>query len=397
MPLTCEMLFKYSLLENMELRLFEKGNQSQLLEFFDITQRINSVDQFIIESPSFPGSTDKIKRGELVSGIGATLAIEGTTIGEEEIEESFRKADLNEQLKRKEQEAENSRKVYHFILDLQSQYGDEFIYSEAMIKQIHKYFSENMDYLSNTPGDYRGDFDVTFGSPRKKSLCRSRADVINAMGNFVSWLNQKEESIVSGNTIVKAIMAHYYLTEIHPFGDGNGRTARALEALVLYINGINDYCFWSLSNFWSTHKDKYLIHLDSIRRTCDPTDFVIWGMKGYLEEIESIKKKVLTKVKRLMLMDYVKYLLEYKSTQKTKINKRIVDVIRLLIRAGKVEYVKFRNYPEVKALFQNVSNATISRDFKKMIEKELITITKVDEILYVEANYKILDHVRYNV
>lgn len=397
MSLTCEMLFKYDLIEKMENRLLERGNQKLLSEFFDITQKITSVDQFIKESPSFPGSTDKIKRGELVSGIGATLSIEGTIIGEDEIEESFRKAGLNEQLKRKEQEAENSRKVYQFIIELQNLYGENFNYSEAIIKQIHKYFTENMDYISNTPGDYRGDFDVTFGSPRKKSLCRNRFDVKSAMKSFVKWLNQKEDGIFSRNVIVKAIMSHYYLTEIHPFGDGNGRTARGLEALVLYINGINVYCFWSLSNFWSTHKDKYLVHLDNIRRTCDPTDFVIWGLKGYLEEIQLIKKKVLTKVKRLMFMDYVKYLLDNKSNEKIKINKRIVDVLRLLVRVGRVEFGKFRNYPEVKALFQNVSNSTISRDFKKMTDEKLISITEIEDSVYLEANYRILDYVTYNV
>jgi Fic family protein len=57
------------------------------------------------------------------------------------------------------------------------------------------------------------------------------------------------------------MMAHYYLTEIHPFVDGNGRAARALEALILNAHGVNDYCFWSWANFWSAHKDQYLLHL----------------------------------------------------------------------------------------------------------------------------------------
>ena len=40
------------------------------------------------------------------------------------------------------------------------------------------------------------------------------------------------------NEAIRAALAHYYSALIHPFGDGNGRTARAIEAILLKSAGI---------------------------------------------------------------------------------------------------------------------------------------------------------------
>jgi Fic family protein len=397
MELTFEKLIKFDLIENSQDQFFSK-NLNRFWEFLNIIQEIQSIDQFIKDSPSFPGSTDKIIRGELISAIGATLAIEGSTIQHDEIEESFRKADMNEKLERIEQEAENSRRVYQFITDMCCKNRNHFKYAEQMIKQIHKYFTENIDYMSNRPGDYR-DFIVTFGTPRMGGLCRTRSEIETAMKNFVNWLNNdKNETSLFHDPKLKAILAHYYLSEIHPFADGNGRTARALEALILFENGINNYCFWSLANFWSSHRSEYLVHLRNIRMTCDPWDFLLWGMKGYLAEIKRIKSLVLKKVKQLMFKDYINYLFKNKKTETIKINQRIVDILYILVESGKITIDKLNSLPIIKAMYRNSSPSTKSKDFQKMVQKRLILFTEEENgKVYIEANLKILNFVVYNV
>jgi len=395
--LNYENLIQFNLLENAEKELLDPKNSNDIFDFLGIIQEIESIDHFIKDLPSYPGSTEKIIRNEMISAIGATLAIEGTSISKDEIEESFQKASRNEKLERREQEAENSRKVYYFIRELTEKKSEDFIYTESMIKQIHKYFTADLNYLSNVPGQYRGDFKVEFGYPRRSGLCMTKSQIEKAMTNFTEWLNAEGSGILSRNDIVKAIMAHYYLTEIHPFGDGNGRTSRATEALVLYINGINYYCFWSLANFWSLNKDEYIAYLGEIYTTSNPLKFLMWGLTGYRDEIKRIKNLALLKLKKLMLMDYAKYLLADKSNQPIKINQRIIDVLKILINKNKSEYRKFSNSPEISALYNNVSISTKNRDFEKMILSDLILI-KVNEEndkIYIEPNFSILDQVTY--
>ncbi len=396
MTLNFERLTKFDLIDSLEQQMFSKNNPSEFIKFISTTGDIMSIDQFIEDSPSYPGSTEKIIRNELISGIGATLQIEGTVIGKEEIEESFRKADLNEKLKRKEQEAENSRKVYYFIIEVVRNNKGKFVYSERMIKQIHNLFTHGMNYINNTPGDYRN-FPVSFGEPRRNGLCKTRTEIDTAMSNFVKWLNKQETDYINSNMIAKAIMAHYYLTEIHPFADGNGRTSRALEALILYVNRVNPYCFWSLANFWSRNKDKYLIYLADIYDKQDQWNFLIWGMKGYLEEIKRIKGLVLKKQKQLMFMDYVKYLLDNKKKQKIKINQRIIDILRLLVKSGRVSLRKFLSSPEISALYRNITATTRGRDFKKLGDLKLVNFLEEKDEVFAEPNFNLLEHIYYNV
>ena len=308
MALNLEKLMKYDLVDDIEAKMGDHNNEKYMKSFFDFFsayQQINADNQFIRESPAYPGSTDKILRSELVSSIGATLAIEGTKLTKEEIEESFQKADHNKELEKKEQEAQNSRNAYDYIRNLVKKSRDKFTYNEKHIKHIHKHITENIDYVGNVPGQYR-DINPIFGEPPKKSLCETKTDVETAISKLIYWLNKEESGLLRGNTIVRAIMAHYYLAEIHPFGDGNGRTARTVEALILYVNRINIYCFWSLANFWSANRNEYIVHLGNIRATCNPWDFLMWGIEGYLKEIQRIKGLVLKKAKQLMLMDYVR-------------------------------------------------------------------------------------------
>lgn len=61
------------------------------------------------------------------------------------------------------------------------------------------------------------------------------SDVTNLMEEFVDWL--KSEEALKLNPVKQAALAHFKLVNIHPFGDGNGRTARLLTNLILVRNG----------------------------------------------------------------------------------------------------------------------------------------------------------------
>lgn len=398
MKLTFEKLIQFDLIEDIEAGL-GKEEIGTLMAFLKVCQEIQNVDQFIKDLPSYPGSMDKIERSERVSSIGATLAIEGIKLTTEEIEAALEKRNLDTELEKSDQETLNTQFAYEYVISLlSSKPPDKFVYTEDHIKEIHKRLTSNIDYGLNVPGQYR-EVNPIYGVPPRRSLCRTKGEVENAMSRFVEWLNTEDSGPVSSIRMAKAIMAHYYLAEIHPFGDGNGRTARALEALILYEARINTYCFWSLANFWSANRNEYIIHLANIRSTCNPWELLIWGLKGYLKEVQRIKADVLKKVKQLMLMDYVRWLNETKKLQEPekKINSRIVGILEFLTHCDDVPLAKFVASPQVKTLYYRLSSQTRYRDFDKMSKLKLTRTYQKDGEEYIGPNYPLLEYLQYNI
>lgn len=113
------------------------------------------------------------------------------------------------------------------------------------IKSLH--FMMIMHDLPNMPGQWRpGAVTVThspsgeivYEAPEKELV----PDLINAM---LAQIDDPD----AGSTTVRAAMVHLNLTMIHPFKDGNGRMARALQSLVLARDGILSPIFCSIEEW----------------------------------------------------------------------------------------------------------------------------------------------------
>ncbi len=79
---------------------------------------------------------------------------------------------------------------------------------------------------------------------------------------------------------------------MHPFLDGNGRTARALEALVLQRAGLRDTAFIAMSNYYYEEKAAYLDVLAEVRsQNHDLTPFINFGLKGIALQCDRSSRK----------------------------------------------------------------------------------------------------------
>ncbi|MDR3156128.1 MAG: Fic family protein [Holosporaceae bacterium] len=120
-------------------------------------------------------------------------------------------------------EAKNHAEAFDYIVSLVNQGKVNY---EDVILKIHSIILNGID--DNNRGRYRNvrvriaGSDVVLPNPLK---------VPDLMKNFTEKLDKKPDSIL------KAFEAHYKLVEIHPFIDGNGRTARLLMNLILMRAG----------------------------------------------------------------------------------------------------------------------------------------------------------------
>ncbi len=72
------------------------------------------------------------------------------------------------------------------------------------------------------------------------------------LDELCAWLEQTDVS-----PPVAAALVHVRLAAIHPFRDGNGRTARILASLVMFRGGYKAPQFTSLEEWWGRHIDEY--------------------------------------------------------------------------------------------------------------------------------------------
>jgi Fic family protein len=105
-----------------------------------------------------------------------------------------------------------------------------FDYSETLLSALH--FMITKYQPEKWPGRYRtGEIYVTSSDPLEPVYTGPAADMVpGLMGELVDWLRGGD---ADAPAYARAAMAHLNLVSIHPWRDGNGRSARALHTLVL--------------------------------------------------------------------------------------------------------------------------------------------------------------------
>jgi Fic family protein len=190
--------------------------------------------------------------------------------------------------------------------------------------------------------------------------------------SFIEWINCPEFHQL--NPVIRAALAHYYLGLIHPFADGNGRSARLVEALILQTAGIK-YVPVMLSNFYYRNMDDYYWAFSkSIKnKDNDVSDFLEFVLKGMIESLKEIKEKITYHIRVLTLKDYYLFLQSEKI-----ISQRQYDLMLFLIKSADYQFnlKDLQKSHPLNILFRNVSPSTIRRDINKLLDLKLIKIAK---------------------
>src|SRR3989338_5262221 len=97
-------------------------------------------------------------------------------------------------------------------------------------------------------------------------------DVPRLVSEFLDWLNS--DKIKEVNPVILAGIVHYETARIHPFIDGNGRTARLMVCLVLYKRGFDHRRFFALDDFYDENRAAYYAALKTVQT--DKGDITRW-------------------------------------------------------------------------------------------------------------------------
>ncbi|HLF08342.1 MAG TPA: Fic family protein [Dehalococcoidia bacterium] len=364
---------------------FEFRLDADAPEVVRLLERAHALASVILAIPIPAPAADRIHALNIMRAVRGTTGIEGAELSEAEAQEII--ATPREQTvlpatrSREEQEARNAHALMLFVAEaLRAKPGLSL--TETLICEIHDQITRGIDYPRNIPGHYRT-HSVSAGS----YIPPPSSDVPRLMGEFVRWFNDGPPS--NWDLIIQALVAHFYVVSIHPFGDGNGRTARGVESLLLFKGMVNARGFYSLANYYYQHREEYVQHLDHVRFESggDLMPFVLFGLRGLAAELQAVHNEVLQEVRRLAYRDYARSLLMADTSLSAPRRGRLILLAQMLVDDAISTDALLSGRADTGRLYRRLSEKTLVRDLAYLAQYGLVMVHRGQ----VSANMAVMD------
>lgn len=333
-----------------------------------------------------PGAAEDLWTLYLVKGVQATTAIEGNTLSAEQIRERIQgRLALPPSQEYLGREVDNIlRACWGIETDISDgiplRLSPDWI--AACNRQVLNGLEEHLEE-GVVPGEIPAH---TVGVGHYRGA--PRADCAFLLDRLCGWLEQErglsmfplEEDDRIATAIVHSILAHLYIAWIHPFGDGNGRTARLVEFILLARAGVPLTSAQILSNHYNLTRAEYYRQLDRSSRAGggqgDPLGFVLYALQGLVdglgkqcEEIDAIQLSIAWKH---FVFDRFR-----QERRSPALNRRREIALALTDLEQPVPRTELRRLnPAVTELYATKTDKTLTRDINWLLEEKLIVKRK---------------------
>jgi len=167
--------------------------------------------------------------------------------------------------------------------------------SVDFILKLHKIVTEKTLFEDEAyAGRFRDDMVYVKDKRRDKVIYTppSAGQVFLAMKQLIEWVNEKNDAHFI-HPLIKASFIHFYFVYIHPFFDGNGRTARALFYYFMIKNGYEFFKYFSISVVVQKTKIQYYKAIkDAEDCNADITYFLLYMATTILESIHLVTERI---------------------------------------------------------------------------------------------------------
>lgn len=330
---------------------------------------IEAAKEVITNAPLIPAYEARFRDDAKLKTIHFGTALEGNdlTQGEAKLIMDRGVADVNEAenmgivaRSRDVQEVINYRNVVDFIQNTEptTEYKMELI-NQVHALVVHRLVPEKQaGMIRQTAVVLKNSLsgEVAFRPPDFESVPQLMAD-------FLEWLNCEKGR--SEHAILRAGVTHYVLTAIHPYTEGNGRTARAMATLVLFAEGYDIKRFFALEEYFDSHAADYFGALSEVSDQSenladrDLTPWLTVFTRALAMELTRIKEKV-----RELAADTV---MKRKLGRQVLLSQRQLKIVEYLNANGEI------GMAEARGTLYMVSEDTILRDLKYLLDRGVIS------------------------
>jgi Fic family protein len=328
--------------------------------------------EHISNEPLRPSLAKELHQLYVAKGVLATTAIEGNTLTEGEVRQQLEgNLKLPPSKEYMRQEVENVATACNKIKEgLMKGSGSSI--GVATIKEFNQLILEKLPHESHTiPGQFR-QCSVVVGPYRGAPP----EDCEYLVARLCEWLASSDfagnESQRIVYAILKSVIAHLYLAWIHPFGDGNGRTARLVEFQILLAAGVPTPAAHLLSNHYNQTRQEYYRQLDLASKSGgDVLPFICYAVQGFVdglrEQLHFIKLQQFDIVWRNFIYE------KFRDQNSVAAQRQLRLALDLGDQQNPVELSKITELtPKLAKFYAKKTMRTIQRDVLELESKDLI-------------------------
>lgn len=317
-----------------------------------LLSRISSAREVILNSPLIPKWEVALRRDAMIHSAHSSTSIEGNKLSLEQVSDLSHGREVMATRKDK-QEVLN----YLNVLENIDKLLNDGELTEKDILNIHRRVTKETLENPEDCGAYRKRYVVVANRLTREVIYRppENKDVPELVMNLTAWLNSEEAR--EFDPVIEAGIAHYEFVRIHPFIDGNGRTARVLATSILYKRGFDAKQFFCLDDYYDSNRLAYYKALQSVdQKTIDLTGWLEYFVEGVNTSLEAVKERVVR--------------LSSERLRKTRrgqvaLTERQMQVVEFINRNGKVTNTDMRE------MFK-ISDRAALKEIRKLVDLKVL-------------------------
>lgn len=388
---------------NFELRVDDGGLAASLIPI----EAYKEAALNLVLPPDWRDQLDRLNRVRAVHG---TTALEGNPLSEAEVGRQMELLDSQPEPKKSDQITKEQLQIRN-AGKAQAWIRLRFRSTEAPLRlsdilTMHRMVTEHSDTTNNIPGAFRT-FSVQVGARDLGGvhIGAPHSKLSGMMENYIRFVHSR--IMTESHPVLRALLSHFFLVTIHPFGDGNGRVSRLVEAGILLQGGYNVHGFYGLSNYFYRNEREYKTLLQESRRVqpFNVTPFIRFGIEGFARELKGINNFIKSKLNRVVYRAMLVRAFNNRMAKRRRLlNQREYNLLDFLLvetepvdpfsenPSRKIKLSELRGARYVQAAYRGVTARTFSRELTRLSEFGFIRFTKdessKDNELTVEIDFE---------
>lgn len=322
-------------------------------------------------SPIPPEAHQRLLSAAIRDGSLATAAIGGNPLSADEVAEALATDDPVSGEHNSVTEVRSAADALGMLVD-EVAGGAPAPVDATLLLRLHGRIGAGLgEHLDATPGRLRsGEAGAAYSAPRAD-------DVPGLLDGLFGWLEREFARTAPGgefgDAIVRAVVTHVYVLWIRPFGDGNGRAARALESYVLMSSGMPAIASQVLTRFYGETRGDYLRQLRLATADRSLTSFIAYAADGLRDGLAATLEAVRRVQFESAWREFVYDRFDRHAHRKRTVFRRRRGLMLAFPLEGRLELEEAGLLdPEIAQVYGRLSGRTLRRDVAFLVRIGLV-------------------------